>query len=977
MSLEETIRTILADTAAAKQPQDLAERLIEADRLVAHHIKVACEWIDHDLISEPIAYSESLGNLVELAGTVDRARSKFESTGTLLPPSTIDLELADQLNAHYIKGSDVEPLLGRLRENCFLKTGPMEMMLCLRAIRRAFPRERRFHDEINDMEEVLATWIDSGDRNRDELADFIDFMSSYQPRTSRLRTVHEAVVDRRNRALAARVEKETLELLDRMAREEKPSSRSIKEALARISRLRSASVKEIDPRIRELETRLLEIAREEEDRKAREIRARTAIAALERALDEKSGIRETENLYASARREAGSLEPDLEARARRRLEIEKSVRVRRVASVVVAVVALSVITGWWLLNEDRKESRRRILDDVVLASENAMESGDYEKIAGIVAGSSRSAAWLRDEPRVVTILNAARDAIRNRDEALARTCTGMSDIAAEVEAGDLDIASARLEITRFADEAPDSITEMAVACREESMDRVNRAAIRLTEAEEALMESELQAAEADRLRITAPWRDAGARLLLSTTAYENIESGLGELKSRIEERAADSPELTGLQPMRQRYQRLAEKILDDLDRLRQQRNRLAAGLDAVRRTFEPSRTESEFANRIRQVIAEHPATLEDIGRFSTFESTSRTATALVPLQAWRDRFSTLVLDAIDPEATTSVRTAGLGAADEFLAEHPGSMIDEEVTLVRDRLDLELRGDESLAVKIADDLRSLGLHNLRRVETMNGWVYARPSEDGRRWHYLSTIGDLAEPANALPFRPPVEIIPGARPVRSKSSLALEDGITRLRNASGFASSRILLEIIQEVRSSNDLDPLLNLTIQDLLWQAWRKNHRDLDPEGSKLVSKWLDRLRDEEREVILTDWVTTARRRRADPGRERDARILTRSSPDPDLIATRIDRRGREIAAALEPVLPVGIVLPSPDPTSPRSVRWLDDVSYESDLVVPVQSGSSVSLKPAILDSMGRVIPAPDLPREAILIFRTARPRNQP
>lgn len=976
MTLRETIASILTDASGTNHAPDIAERLLQAENDVANHLRVACRWIDQGLISEPVGYSEDLGNLVQLSVSLDDVRSRLIANGFALPETGLPDDLADRLNAHYVKAADMAPLLDRLRRTCLLDQGPLARMRALRAIRRAFPRERRFHDEITATEDTLIPWVESPDRSRKDIDSLLDFMGSYQARSGRLKKIVAELVERRSNLRATELRSEIL--VETAALEEGggTSEDTTGEILAKIDTLRSIRSDAPEAEIDRIKARLEQRRRDAVEITERQERAVVAIAALERALDEKVSVGKIENLYATARKEAGTLASDLEARVRRRLEIERSVRIRRVGSIVIAVVTVASLATWWFVTEEKKAERRQVVEDVLLSAEEAMTSHSYEEVAQIVSRSSRSSGWIPDDPRVIAALTSAQEAIQTRDDSARSTCASLRSIADQVERDEMEFTTARRSMEALILGVPESAQSLISTCQTEAVERIDRVVAVLLETEADAIQAAIDSAEIRKTRITGRWRELGRRFLLVPDAYEKLTGDLESILRDLELAARRSPELKGLQPVRWRVERLVEETKRDLARVQSDQSVLSEGLIAIRSTLSPRRSEIEYADAIRSVMRDHAGTLEDIGRFSTFESTAGVASSLIPLQAWRDRFATRVRDAMDPEATRATRAAGLSAADAFLKEFPDSMLESDLQLIRDLLNLDLEGSEVVGARIADDLDSAGLNDLRRFETMNGWVYARPLENGRRWRYLRSIADLGEPAESLLRKPPVATSPGSRPVRSEASLALERGMSRLRAASGLTGSRVLLETLRDVRSGGELDPHVALTILDLSWQAWKNAYGDLDPEGDKVVTQWLDRIHDLEREVVTTDWVATAPRRRDRPGRDRDARILVKSSPDPDRISTRMTQRAAELRYAIQPVLPVGLAIPTPKGTAPRVIRWLDDVAYESDLAVPVRIGDRVVLQPATLDSEGRLLPTPGLPPEAILIFRTSRPGNQ-
>ncbi len=402
---------------------------------------------------------------------------------------------------------------------------------------------------------------------------------------------------------------------------------------------------------------------------------------------------------------------------------------------------------------------------------------------------------------------------------------------------------------------------------------------------------------------------------------------------------------------------------------RETQGRLERGLAALRDSETPIRTEPGFHERLQQLVADHAGLLEDIGRFSSTESSIEIAASLRPLQTWRETFATTVLAGCNADATIGARRRALETAQEFRKLHPGSVIDDAIRSAVTMLEFTCRDDPSPGERAATALRSTGLDRLARVPISTGVVYARRGPRGVVGYLLSDR-DLQDPDGQLPDRPRgVTIVGTAEMV--PASACLEDGILQIERAEGIESAFELLGTLDAVRASKDDDPLLVLHILLEGWRLWLRHFEGLMPSSDDIVRTWLTTTERDHRALLRDDWIRAASDASGRRSKIRVAEELILMSPEPSLSIKSLRNRIADLIRELQPTLPVGVASAVPDVGAPRAIAWLDGVPVQDDLVVGIHdaTGRRTMLVPAHLDEQGRLLPVAGAPGGPMLIMR--------
>lgn len=937
---------------------------------IAHMLGITTEWIDAGLLDEPLEYSLAAGNLVLLADRVDRlARRVAEVPAADGEPPNPDWEvMVTKLNEHHLMVSEFESFLDGVRRCHEDATDPIERLRAWKRLRAAAPRLSSPVEAIRELEPILADWALRPERTEDDLHRFVELLKGHRPLTQRLVHASNQIRETWTASQRTRLARELGASLDALDQETSP----IEDFEALAATITSyAETGALPPGIdwHAEAQRLTSIATSKRKDAMLATEAAESLAQLERTLDEGAGLRTLEKTYALARSLNGPLSEVMESRVRRRLELERTVRLRRMSLFAVLGIALVTIGAVLSLRHLENVRRRDLIARIETQAREAIENGRLASVEPLLLKATQKQPDLETDPAFAALRQAADAAIRQRQLVIEDACQRLLDMAADVESGRA-IAEVRASLVTFDTEGIPADGGTFQGCLEDARARVDREEAARVDAGRAAMSIPLEQAFQllDDLAVSGPATDRARRF--RPESWGEVIDAIARSRAEIAISLSDHSErLEDLADLRRRLHAMDDRLENEQNKCRETQGRLERGLAALRDSETPIRTEQGFHERLQQLAADHAGLLEDIGRFSQTESSIEIAASLRPLQTWRETFATTVLAGCNPDAAIGARRRALEAAQEFRRLHPGSAIDTAIRSAVTMLEFSCRDNPPPGERAASALRSTGLDRLARVPISTGVVYARRGPGGVVGYLLSDR-DLQDEDGQLPDRPRGITIVGPAEI-VKASERLDDGIRRLEQAEGIESALELLGTLDAVRASKDDDPLLVLHILVEGWRLWLRDFEGLVPTSDDLVRTWLTTTERDHRALLRDDWIRGASDANGRRSEFRVAKDLILTSPEASLWIKSLRNRIADLITDLQPTLPVGIAAAVPDVGAPRMIAWLDGVPIQEDLVVGIHdaTGRRAMLVPVRLDEQGRMLPVAGAPGGPLLIMR--------
>lgn len=948
---------------------------LDADRLewladqIHHFLSMIVAWIDEGLLSEPLEFSEAAGNLVILGDRIGRLQ---ERSGAVCDPDW--LPLVDRLNEHHLALADLSGPLRRLRSQYEVDSDPLTRLQAWKQVRRRLPRARLPIEGMRDLEPLFAKWILEPARSLEDQRRAIEFLDGHVPLTSPLEQAARALKESWETGRRMRVAASLREEIDALDVEHAPV-----EALDAVaSRLRTELGQGGLPPGFDWGSDAARLEQRSSERKAeveRQVQAAVALAELERVLDEGGSLRDVERCYARARTLHGPLGHVFEARVRRRLEIERTVRLRRFG--VASVVVLAVIGAVSVLLWRHFESARRHDLAIAIAAEarNAIEEGRPDDVAGIIADAVRQDPEVGDDPVIAVVRADAIAAVEQRARVIADACRRVRDAVAIVASGS-PVRQAKSVLSSIEAESVPRYGGEFEACLNEAVTRVAEIeAERVDLAIDQLMppfdRAETMLA---RLDVSGPATSIARRF--DPDAWGQVESEVAVARAEIEQVLESHSE--DLEKFREWRQRTAV-LLSRLDRVATQaeaeRQRLASGLAAIQSLDDAVRSERDFIAVLERTLADQATLLEQIGRYSQTEASLELARTLGSLEDWRQSFARRVLSGLGADASIATRRQSEAAAREFLAINLRTPIREDLQLCLTLLEVEAGEQRPRGEEIMSALRGTGLAGLARTETRKGWVYSRMHR-GERPAYLLLDLDLRRPISELPSELSGVVIVG-RQEAAAASQALSVGLEAIGSSDGLECGLRLLSMLDDVRHAEDRDPMLVLAILAEGWRQWIRHFGDLDPVTRQEVRQWLSEVVEASPALARHDWVKGA----MDASRERtllrEASEVVGLAPSAFGALDRLRALRSRVLDGLQPTIPVGVAAAVPDASMPRRVAWLDDLAFDRGIVVPVLGSDrkGAALMEASFDDQGRLLPLAGVPTGPVLLLKRRDEEN--
>ncbi|MDB4633057.1 hypothetical protein OAG01_01300 [bacterium] len=980
MSLIDQLQIIEGDLARDPGDSNAVAAIPELETELRKHLAITTKWIAAGLLTEPISYSLDHGNLVELEDRFNRLVHGLTSD----PPSRESHEVlrhqAEELNRHHLHVAEIAEGLDSLRRRSYRRDRPLVRMAALRNLRRIAPRENRYVKEQIELEGPLAEWLESPDRDDRDKIQAASLFEVYRPQTRVLIKAESAARKAFKNAVRATTEIRLTSLWETLtpwSPEDPDGDSAHEEQLAEVERSiqefldtqDSNDAGEWPERLMEIQSRRSMIS----DHRARAIDERLARDELQRSLDERRGLKSIEAAYARARELCGDLGDELELRAQRRLEIEKSIRSRRLIGLMAIATVLIAGCSVLIVVAARHRQHENAIAELVSIGRIRLEEGRPREVQAMLAAATTSLPSITSDPRFIEMNAAAELQSAELSELRESLCQRFESMTGQAENDGSTAALTRTRITETVENIRFPDDPIITECITGAMLRIDEIETAWTEARRTRIENALQATRIALDEVVGRWpgdaSDGAIRLdpgnWLAT--IDSLESADREIQSQLED-------AEGFSDLQREAEALGQRITDRLETARGKATGLGAGLDAIRSASLPVRTEAQYLASMRNLYSDHARFLEEIGRFEEVETNLEIAETLVSLAEWRNQFFTDVITGDNAETTTADKKKALDRLGEFRRQFADSPLDTALERLGTFMRHDGINDEQTGDHLASALRSLKIADLRRVATSTGWIYARPNPSNGRLYFLETVGDLTEPFMNLATTLPDGQTMMMRPVRSEASAILEDGIAKLSALTGIEAAAFLLDLIDRTGECADPDPHLKLVIIEACWDLWLNGFSALAAKESEAATDWLRRLRRDNRPVLSTDWISTATTRRERSGSARDARILVDSSPPAGSLLENASSERTRISEALQPTIIVGMTQPSNDPTTPRDVLWLDDVVIGAGLLVPLPSSGGVALVRVELDPTGRVIPPDNMPRGAVPVFRTRNPQ---
>ncbi len=940
-----------------------ADSLSAACRRLEHELNITTDWIADDLFTEPIAYSMAAGNLVVIADRLDRLAEQ-----TQLTPRPDWAEGVDRLNQHHLAMSEVRKPLNRIRAAYERGDNPVELILAWKRLRRAAPRLTTVPDTIRGLEHRLATWLRADGRTHEELRRAIELLDHHRPLTELLARAEEHV-------RADWSQRERFRTVAALEREHE----SIDPAVDRIEAIESLAQRiqtsldsgGLPPGI-DWAARARELREVAADRRAaieRQIEGERALSKLERTLDEGAGLRQIETDYARARDLLGPLGSVLEARVRRRLEIERSTRHRRIAVIAVIGVMLAVTSAIFVWNRIEQSRRDTLISGVVTESDAAIAAGTPSIVAGIIENVLVAHPELTGDTRLTSLGVRAAKAVEDQDAAIEDACRRLQEAITALDEGG-GLADARRTVTAISSEGiPRSDGEFE-ACLADANDRIEQTMNDRRDATVRAIAIPLDGATMAFEEIEANWPSLRRDRRFDARAWQEAADGLAEEIAVLDLALLDHAEsLADLREWRRRVDELMERMeARRLDAVAEQK-RLEMGLAAIRELNLPARSETEFRDRLKRVSIDNASLLQELSQFSEIERSLALAESAVPLAAWRDTYWLLVTPGFNSDANLQSRRGALDSLREYNRIHPAHPMRTELEDAVTLLDLDGGETRPRGENIATELRRSGLAGLSRLGTRLGWVYLRANVKGRTG-YLLTTRDLRASAEDLPDGIRGVSVVGS-PEASPVSMLLSNAIDGLAALEGVECGLELLDLLERVRLSDDVDPLLVLAILEEGWRIWERDFARLDREDPDGVRPWLRSLTRDFAGLMQHDWVKSASEDGQRMSRVREATEVIDASPRADRIRDRIRSRVAAVREALRPTTPVGVAAAGATPGSPRSVAWLDGVVVTEDVVTATLDPESgrIRLQAVSFNDAGEMMPVAGTPTGPLLLMR--------
>jgi hypothetical protein len=970
-TFSDRITSLESEVSRSLDPASCLDAIAKIEADLDFAFSTTQRWISRSLLSEPILYSNDLGNLVLLESRLQRIREGLQARGIQVTENPRLRSLAEELNLHYARVSELAAPLASLRRRSYRSDSPLRRIAALRRMRRDAPREQRYLHEQTAIEAPFATWLEEDRRTDEEYLAASAFFETYRPQTGPLiaaeRIVRERVLVSRCRFATAKAEA----CLDNLHRsEESDTPHALQVAIKLLTEgLEKKLLLEPDKWATELkyiEARFGEIQGEI----SRKHQASLALAALERNLDERRNGRAVEATYAEARRLQGDLGPELEARVRRRLGIEKSLRLRRTSGLIlvgcVILAGITLLAVYYVQQEKREQAVLAIVED----GQRRIASNAPHEVERLVAKALQIDSSLEVDPRITALRVDADTAVSNRDAARSSSCAAIDEIASSAEEGLLGVDVGRTRIQDIVSDLSFPNDLEIQTCQSDAMRRLDdHEAILIDESTKRLTLA-IVLARSKLQKVVDTWpEDRGQSVRIDPNAWKTAGGSSEMAALDLQSDLDHSPEVGSLRSLQQEASAIHRELTERATKARSRLLELNEGFAAIKKTSQPVRTEAGFLDSVKQVALENASFLQMIGRYREIERALEIAESLPSLKTWRDDFVADVLDGNRKSSTIAAKSKSLDRIDEFQRRFPRSPLRNQLEEFRSFLELDGILEPQQGGTIAQTLDDTGLDDLRRMMTADGWLYARPKTSRSLLYYILTIGDLTENPDALSTVPPSQYPVILRPVRSEASAAMAQGIARLRKASGLEASDQLLNLIASVRSVDDPDWHLQLAILDAAWSLWIERFAGLGDVYTGDARDWLNSLHRENRSVVMSDWISDSPARKKRPGSARDARVLVNDSPDPTRILRAVAKSRLEVLDQLQPVLLVGILLPTSSDRMPREIRWLDDIAIEEDLLVPIMTPDGPTLVEAVIDRNGRLEPHDGLVTEAIPLFR--------
>jgi hypothetical protein len=892
MNQAQRLQHALADPIGADVP--------DACEAVNRTLVILANWLDVGAIHEAAALNADAGNIVGLVARLARA------TGG--PPPALRLPEAKTLRSltrlPAVAASHHREVSHWVDLN--LAEAPLtDRLASIRSLRLLDPRNigwKRTHEELETA--VVRLWEDETERciaagdpkAVDRLNEQIVAMGFLGRSGQRL--LHLLKIARtRNRAMQADQELAPLgtQLHLAWASMDVPLARRVQTAWRHTAELAEGD--------HEQDTRAVFAWLDLEDRHAAEEReTKQHLDDLVRALDELQPVHAVERRYAAIRDVQAQIPSAIESRVSHYITAERRKRTRRFVVVLSSIIAVAGVLTSIILINTYSARRQQMIENLSVCISEHLEAGRLREaqdcweqavnadVSETPIIAAHAAGIERAKQTMVEWRNHA-----DSDLELARTLLEGDD----VELAHIDEAIALLQAAE-PDLRPSSLTVLQQQVRRATSLRSDRIAALRDQitgelaAIEALL-AEPQPAHADQ----RGWKARVATLQRAVHMLLQVR----------ERPAADAPDL------RQRAAGLQARI----DNYSTQAAQRVAGMDEADHLLSELRripsSECSWANTWDDLLDSHADLL--IGDSSRdWEGGRSRAHAACASENWRRvvlpklNLYGLLGNGAAPPNPRAARTTLKSHLDLFAGDQSPyrgvatRLIDQAERLER----------QHLADALRSKVEATGLLELYVADTVDGYRYLRPFENGLR--RIDSRQDLSkDPIMLKELTSSEEHDLYSHPKPAVIALALQKGLDAY-DAAGVATTESVCNLLQEVQECPEPDGLLSLAVQKILWDLILELAIPIPDQTREAATTWLGHLGSGGHGSLRADWAQRSMSANASVQQmmRRTAQRDADASPRHHQIRSLdlADLRRDELRAMAGPRVIGGLLVPEPD-----------------------------------------------------------------
>ena len=919
-------------------------------------------WAKAGYGREAAAYNIDGGNIVAHAIQLKQSSAVRALMDELDFP---DDQSLDELARLHATASAHAAAVSAWRSAAVSSASAADRLGCLRTLRRLEPRQAIWADAVEQIEQdVVQAWkprvqacIGAGD-----LADIRHCRKVFESINAG-GSGGRALLAELDDALALGARKIAAQEMEELDRQLYRAWLAMDEPLARVllDRVRSlgadagvASV--LQPAMGQL-TGWLDRQQEAVQRRASQ---RLHVERLEQLLDEDRPVSEFEPLYADLRASDVSMTPMLESRVAHRYATAKRRHRRRFALGLTAILAMAVLAVIAINLSLRSARYQQTIEGMAAAIQSDLEAGNLESAFRTWRQASESS--LTDSPVLASLKGRIEQAQKQRladvaqgaewiDQATQLTSINPESIASLEQATDLLEQVASLGISEHA---------KALKQTRDQVDDLRRAAYEV-ERQSAL---DVLAVARGRLEESAP----GGGKSLDPDAWAEWMK-LDDVQSMLD-KTRRSP--VGTQPdISQAIEKLAQMRTNRMERAQLRLESLEKADALLGQLAETPASEQEWLRVWQSLLDEHLDVLADTGPVHQWHRGRRAAEAAVALSHWRMVVRPAVEAALQSSDSDSMSRLARGAATALrnhMERHDGSPYGQAAVKMLPMLTALSspqfhKGPHELVEKTH-------LLDLARMPILRGgWIYVRPPENTRSIRIIEDLESFSLPPELLD---PDPIDASVGPIGQLDfvalSSALSDWIERPVATSPRGCAIAVLQMVEDVVSTDELDLLLRLYATKQAWLVALETLRPIAPKAVEPVDRWINDLSVIAPMAAQSDWpamaaaATSPQQRRI---RTQAATALAQS-PDVDAIRTSVLASFRDMDAAMISHVPAGVLIPQGDH---MEGMWPAGTAPQELMVLVSDEAGRWQLVPVELDASNRIpMGALNLPETPAVLF---------